>query len=348
MDLEPGSDVGGRWLDTLRSEARRAVHPAVWAYLESGSYGEVSVGEATRAWSDVRFRPRVLRGDSTPDLSTSLLGHTFSSPVGVAPTAMQPAIHALGERATLAGAEAAGALCVLSSNCGTRWQDLGATSPWWLQAYLPARRELMLPVLEGAAAAGATAIVLTVDTPFPGTKYATEDDDWTGIDLSWWRVNFADPELDRWAPDLGVDDIGWLRESSGLPVVIKGILRADDAQRCVGAGASAIWVSNHGGRQLDRVVTTATALQEVADAVGDRVEVYVDGGVRTGVDALAALALGARAVFLGRPVLYALAVNGAAGVERLLTEVTAELAEVLQLAGCRRPGEAREVLAPGG
>src|SRR4051794_41118349 len=183
MDLEPGSDVGGRWLDTLRSEARRAVHPAVWAYLESGSYGEVSVGEATRAWSDVRFRPRVLRGDSTPDLSTSLLGHTFSSPVGVAPTAMQPAIHALGERATLAGAEAAGALCVLSSNCGTRWQDLGATSPWWLQAYLPARRELMLPVLEGAAAAGATAIVLTVDTPFPGTKYATEDDDWTGIDL---------------------------------------------------------------------------------------------------------------------------------------------------------------------
>jgi 4-hydroxymandelate oxidase len=346
MDLEPRPHVGGRWLDTLAAEARRVVHPAVWAYLESGSYGEVTVREATRAWSEVRFRPRVLRGDTTPDLSTSLLGHTYASPLGVAPTAMQPAVHALGERATVAGAEAAGALCVLSSNCGTRWERLGATAPWWLQAYLPARRELMLPVLEGAVAAGASAIALTVDTPFPGSKYAADDASWTGIDLSWWRINFADPEFDRWAPDLGVDDIGWLRDRSGLPVVVKGVLRGDDARRCVDAGAAAIWVSNHGGRQLDRAVATAIALREVVEAVGDDAEVYVDGGVRTGVDALAALALGARAVFLGRPVLYALATDGASGVERLLTELSDELGEVLQLAGCATPGEAREVLAP--
>jgi 4-hydroxymandelate oxidase len=324
------------------------MHPAVWSYVESGSYAEVTVGEATRAWSAVRFRPRVLHGESSPDLSTTLLGETYASPLGVAPTAMQPAIHPLGERATVAGAEAAGALCVLSSNCGTRWEHLGATRPWWLQAYLPSRRELMLPVLEGAKAAGASAIALTVDTPFPGSKYAADDDAaWTGIDLSWWRVNFADPEFDRWAPDLGLDDIGWLRDSSGLPVVVKGVLRADDAQRCVDAGAAAIWVSNHGGRQLDRAVSTATALREVAEAVGARAEVYVDGGVRTGVDALAALALGARAVFLGRPVLHALAVDGAAGVERLLAELTTELEEVLQLAGCATPGEAPAVLAPG-
>jgi 4-hydroxymandelate oxidase len=349
MDLEPMPDAGGRWLDTLAAQAERGTHPAVWTYVESGSYGEVTVGEANRAWSEVRFRPRVLQGTIEPDLTTTLLGAAYSSPLGVAPTAMQRAIHPLGERATVAGAEAAGSLCVLSSNCGTRWEDLGATRPWWLQAYLPSRRELMLPVLEGAAVAGASAIALTVDTPFPGSKYATDDESsWTGVDLSWWRVNFADPEFDRWAPDLGLDDIGWLRDRSGLPVVVKGVLRADDAQRCVDAGAAAIWVSNHGGRQLDRAVPTATALREVAAAVGDRAEVYVDGGVRTGVDALAALALGARAVFLGRPVLHALAVDGAAGVERLLTELTTELTEVLHLAGCATPGEAPDVLAPEG
>jgi 4-hydroxymandelate oxidase len=350
VDLEPIRDAGGRWLDTLAAQAQRVTHPAVWTYVESGSYGEVTVSEATRAWSEVRFRPRVLQGGITPDLTTSLLGQSYSTPLGVAPTAMQRAIHPLGERATVAGAEAAGAagaLCVLSSNCGTRWEELDASRPWWLQAYLPSRRELMLPVLEGAAAAGASAIALTVDTPFPGSKYATDDEStWTGVDLSWWRVNFADPEFDRWAPDLGLHDIGWLQDRSGLPVVVKGVLRADDAQRCVDAGAAAIWVSNHGGRQLDRAVSTATALREVAQAVGERVEVYVDGGVRSGVDAMAALALGAHAVFLGRPVLHALAVDGAAGVERLLTELTTELTEVLHLAGCATPREAPDVLAP--
>jgi 4-hydroxymandelate oxidase len=336
----------GRWLDTLATRAQRLVHPAVWSYLESGSYGEVSVREATRAWSEVRFWPRVLRGDISVDLGTTLLGARFDSPVGVAPTAMQRAIHPLGERATATGAEAAGALCVFSTNCGTRWSELGTTSPWWLQAYLPSRRDLMLPVLEGAVAAGAAAIALTVDTPFPGTKYAAEAQDWTGIDLSWWRVNFADPEFDRWAPDVGLDDIGWLHDNSGLPVVVKGVLRGDDALRCLDAGAAAIYVSNHGGRQLDRAVSTASALREVVAAVGDRAEVYVDGGIRSGVDVLAALALGARGVFLGRPVLYALAVDGTAGVQRLLHEVTTELAEVLHLAGCGTPDEARLVLDP--
>jgi 4-hydroxymandelate oxidase len=344
VDLEPPPDPDGRWLDTLAERARRVVHPAVWSYLESGSYAGVTAREATDAWSEVRFRPRVLRGDIGLDLGTTLLGHAVETPVGVAPTAMQRAVHPRGERATVAGADAAGALCVLSSNCGTPWSELGSTSPWWLQAYLPSRRELMLPVLEGAVAAGAGAIALTVDTPFPGSKYAADQEDWTGIDLGWWRINFADPEFDRWAPDLGVDDIGWLRDRTGLPVVVKGVLRADDARRCVDAGAAAIYVSNHGGRQLDRAVSTATALREVVAAVGDRVEVYVDGGIRTGLDVLAALALGARAVFLGRPVLHALAVEGEAGVERLLTDLTAELADVLQLAGCAAPHDALDLL----
>jgi 4-hydroxymandelate oxidase len=344
VDLEPEPPPEGRWLETLASRAQRLVHPAVWSYLESGSYGEVTVREATRAWSEVRFRPRILRGDISVDLGTTLLGAPVSSPVGVAPTAMQRAIHPLGERATIAGADAAGALCVLSTNCGTRWSEVGATTPWWLQAYLPSRRELVLPCLEAAVDAGAAAIALTVDTPFAGTKYAAEEKDWSGIDLSWWRVNLADVELDGWAPDLALDDIGWLHDKTGLPVVVKGVLRADDALRCLDAGAAAIYVSNHGGRQLDRSTSTAAALREIVAAVGDRAEIYVDGGIRDGVDVLAALALGAHAVFLGRPVLYALAVGGAGGVQRLLQEVAGELGEVLQLAGCATPAEAPHVL----
>jgi 4-hydroxymandelate oxidase len=345
VGLEPAEPPSGRWLDLLPDLARRVVHPAVFAYLQSGSYGEVSVAEASAAWRAVRFRPRVLRGHGSVDLRSTFLGTEVASPVGVAPTSMQRAVHPHGERAMVAGAQSAGALCAISSNSGTRFADLGCTAPWWTQVYLPERRELVLPVLEAAVEAGAAALVLTVDTPFPGSKYATDAEDWTGIDLSWWRVNFADPEFDRWAPDLGPDDIGWLHQRTGLPVVVKGVLRGDDARRCLDAGAAAVYVSNHGGRQLDRAVTTAEALRDVVAAVGDRTEVYVDGGVLSGLDVLAALALGARGVFLGRPALHALAVDGARGVERLLTELGTELREVLHLAGCASPSDAPDLLA---
>jgi len=344
VDLEPAPPPTGRWIDGLAELARHAMHPAVFSYVQSGSYGEISVREATRAWEAVRFRPRVLRGHGAVDLATSFLGTPVATPIGIAPTAMQRAVHPLGERAMLAGAGAAGALCGVSSNAGTRFADLGTEGPWWLQVYLPARRELMLPALEDAVAGGAAALALTVDTPFAGSKYAADAQDWTGIDISWWRVNFADPGLGRWAPDLGLDDITWLHERSGLPVLVKGVLRGDDAQRCVDAGAAAIYVSNHGGRQLDRAVDTASALREVVSAVGDRTEVYVDGGIRSGVDALAALALGARGVLVGRPALYALAVDGARGVERLLTELGTELGEVLLLAGCATAQDAPDLL----
>jgi 4-hydroxymandelate oxidase len=231
---------------------------------------------------------------------------------------------------------------VVSSNAGTPFAGLGAQG-WWLQAYLPPDRDEMLPVLEAAATAGAVAVVLTVDTPYPGPKYAADDADWTGIDLSWWRTNFAEPEASRWRA-VSSDDVTWLRERAGLPVVVKGLLRGDDALRSLEAGADAVYVSNHGGRQLDRSVSTADALTEVVAAVGDRTEVYVDGGVRSGLDALAALSLGARAVFVGRPALHALAVDGARGVERLLTELSAELADALVLAGCAHVADACDLL----
>ena len=336
---------GGRWLGGLREEARRRMPPAVWTYVECGAREGLTTAEATTEWESARFRPRVLRGVGEADLRTTVLGESFASPIGVAPSAMQRAVHPQGERAMAAGTAASGCLHVVSSNAGTAFADLGG-GPWWLQAYLPPDREAIVPVLEEAVAHGARAVVLTADTPFPGTKYGVDDADWTGIDLSWWRTNFAEPESPLpWKGALTPDDVAWLRDRAGVPVVVKGVLRADDAVRCLDAGAAAIYVSNHGGRQLDRSVSTARALGEVVAAVGDRAEVYVDGGIRSGLDAMAALALGARAVLVGRPALHALAVDGARGVERALTDLSAELGEALVLAGCGTPADTRDLLA---
>jgi 4-hydroxymandelate oxidase len=343
MDLEPASPERRPWLEAVREQSRRSIPPAVWAYLEAGAGEARSTAEANAAWREVRFRARVLRGLGQAELRTTLLGAEVSSPIAVAPTAMQRAVHAQGERAMAAGAHAAGALHVVSSTSGTRFADLGAAGPWWLQAYLPPDRDLFRPVVEAAVAAGARAVALTVDTPYPGAKRGVDDEDWTGIDLGWWRTNYPAEDEGRWK-SVSLDDIGWLREAAGVPVVVKGVLRGDDALRCLEAGAEAVYVSNHGGRQLDRAVTTASALREVVAAVGDRAEVYVDGGIWSGLDALAALALGAHAVFVGRPVLWALGAGGASGVTHLLDELRAELKESLELAGCASPADAPDLL----
>jgi 4-hydroxymandelate oxidase len=330
-----------RWLEGLPERARAKLPTPVWRYVEAGAGDEATTVEATRAWGDVRLHPRALAGVGEVSLATSLLGTATDTPLAVAPTSMQRSIHPDGEQAMVAGAEAAGALVVVPSNAGTRFAELGTTRPWWLQAYLPPRRDASLTVWEAARDAGAAAIVLTVDTPFPGTKYGVDDADWADLDLSWWRCNFTEPDSERWAADLTLDDVTWLRDAVGLPVVVKGVLRADDARACVDAGAAAIWVSNHGGRQLDRAVSTAVALPDVAAAVGEQVPVYADGGIRSGLDALVALALGADAVFVGRPALHALADGGAQGVTRLLRDLADELREALHLAGCATPAQAR-------
>lgn len=343
----------GGWQVELATRAREVLPAPMWSYLESGAREGTTRDEATAAWRSTRLWPRVLHGGGTPDVGTTLLGAAVRTPVGVAPTSMQRVAHPDGELAMASGAAAAGALHVVSSNAGHRFADVDAAArsvdpdaAWWLQAYLPPDREDAAPVLRAAAEAGARAVVLTVDTPFPGTKYQPAEADWDGIDLSWHRANFADPAADRHHRALRPEDLAWIRDTSGLPVVVKGVLRPDDARRCVDAGAAAVWVSNHGGRQLDRAVSTATALPRVAGAVGADAEVYVDGGVRSGLDVLSALALGARAVLVGRPALHALAVDGSAGVAGLLDTLTEELVEALELAGCRLPEEAATLVAP--
>jgi 4-hydroxymandelate oxidase len=212
-----------------------------------------------------------------------------------------------------------------------------------------------VPMLEAAAAAGAEAVVLTADTPVLGTRYPLPEGPgvWEVSDPAWIGANAApprslDPEAREKAMDLGPADIAWLAETTGLPVVVKGVLRPDDARRCVEAGARAVWISNHGGRQLDQVVATARCVEAVRAAVDESAEVYVDGGIRSGLHTLIALALGADAVFVGRPLFHALAADGSEGVDRALDEYARELTESMRLAGCASPAETRGIVAPGG
>ncbi|WP_432479746.1 alpha-hydroxy acid oxidase [Nocardioides sp. GXQ0305] len=335
------------WQADLAERARAAMPAAMWQYVSSGAREGVTAAEAGAAWRDVRFLPRVLQDVSHVDPATDVLGHRLATPVGIAPTALLRAAHPEGEVAMARGAAAAGALHVVSSNAGHPFAALRLGGPWWLQAYVPPDRDSLGPVLEAAVAAGASAVVLTADTPVAGTKYRPREQDWEGVDLSWFRTNFAAPGETRWATDLGPRDIGWLREVSGVPVVVKGVLRADDARRCVGAGADAVWVSNHGGRQLDRTVATRDALPDVAAAVGEQVQVYVDGGVSSGLDVLAALSLGADAAFVGRLAVHALAAGGADEVAATLDRLTAELVEGMRIAGCARVSDTPGIAGPG-
>ena len=328
-----------RFAEGREERAARVLSEPVHRYFRQGAREGVSAAEASAAWERYRFLPQVLRDVTEVDLSTTLLGTDVRTPFGIAPTTLQRAAHPDGELATAGAAAQAGAPLVLSSNAGTTFEEVGATgATWWLQLYVTADRPSCVPVLERAVAAGARALVLTADTPVVGTKHDEGPRVWDVIDPGWLRVNFppgyGDRPGDAKATDLGPQDVHWLAESTGLPVVVKGVLRPEDARRCVDAGASAVWVSNHGGRQLDQTAATADCLADVVAEVGAEAEVYVDGGVRNSRHALAALALGARAVFLGRPVLYALALDGEKGVLRLLSELAEDLEADLRVAGC--------------
>lgn len=342
--------MAGSWLDGLEAQAAAALPASVYRYIRQGARDGVSTAEAVAAWRELRFLPHAMVDVTSVSTATTLLGTDVAVPIAVAPSTLQKAVHPDGEVAMATATAEAGSLMVVSSNAGTPFAAIGATGvAWWLQAYLPADRSLALPLLERAVAAGARAVVLTVDTPVVGTKYDDGPSVWEDTDPAILQVN-ADPDTRDQpgfakATDLGTTDIAWLREATGLPVVLKGVLRPDDAVRCVDAGASAVWVSNHGGRQLDRSVSTVTALPDVVAAVRGRVEVYVDGGLRGGLDVLGALALGARATFVGRLPLWAL-VGGTESVLRMHQELALELVDALRLAGLSDPGEAPSVLAP--
>jgi 4-hydroxymandelate oxidase len=343
-----------RWTEQLEALAGETLPEAVHRYVRQGARDGVSAAEAVAAWDRFRFLPAVLRDVTEIDSSTELLGTPVSSPFAIAPTTMQRAVHRDGEVAMARAAAADDTLLVVPSNAGTTFEEIAATGvAWWVQVYVPSDRLVCRPLLDRAVAAGASAVVLTADTPVVGTTYDDgRETVWDIAESSWLRANFPEgyEELlgHEKAVDLGPQDIDWLGKSTGLPVVVKGVLRPGDARRCVDAGAAAVWVSNHGGRQLDRAAATADCLAAVVAEVGGEAEVYVDGGVRNGRHALSALALGAHGVFLGRSPLYALAVDGSDGVARLLEGLTEELVEAMRLAGCNRlRAVTGDLLAPG-
>lgn len=350
-------DPAGLDLERLEAAARATLDPAAYDYYAGGSGQERTLASNGPAWTDIRLRPRVLRDVAEVATRTTFLGTPVSSPVMVAPVAFLRLAHPEGESAMAAAAAAAGAMRVLSSRSSTPVAEVALAAPgapWWLQVYVMRDRGLTAEMVRRAAAAGAEALVLTGDTPRVGRKRRHEHGSFNlpaGLympDLS--PAPGEDLREDpRSAQDAAVTfaDIAWLQELAGLPVVVKGVLRGDDARACLDAGAAGVIVSNHGGRQLDGAVATAHALAEVAEAVGRDAEVYVDGGVRTGVDVLRALALGARGVLVGRPLVWALAVGGSDGVRDLLEALRNEVEEALVLAGVGSPDEAGADLIAG-
>jgi len=332
-------------LAALQRRARKLLPRDVYDYYAGGSGRERTLRANEKAWRHVWLAPRVLREVSAVDTAARLLATEFATPLAVAPTGFHGLAHPDGEVATAAGAARAGALFVLSIRSTRRIEDVADAvtaegGAWWFQVYLMRDRELTAGLVRRAAAAGAAALVLTADTPVVGRKRRNSKD---GVVSDEAFLTNLGPLEDLGAADQAADlsfaDVGWLRDvGGGLPVVVKGVLRGDDAAACQAAGAAAVVVSNHGGRQLDGALPSAHALPEVAAALGGPAagrdgEVYADGGVRTGEDAVAALALGAQAVFLGRPALWALACGGAEGVRALLDGLTDDLGHALALAG---------------
>ena len=323
---------------------RMAATPGAWDYYAGGAGDELSLADSRTAWNRLRLRPRVMVDVSSRDLATAAFGVSLPHPIIVAPTAAHNLAHADAERLSAAGAAAAGALFTLSTISSAPMEEIAASAPGaprWFQLYAPDNRDACRALVDRAAAAGYGAIVLTVDLPYPGNRERDRRNDFA-VDLG---VHLppdqpVDPETGIViVPTMDWEELAWLRSVCSIPLVVKGILRADDASRAVEAGCDGVWVSNHGGRQLDTAIAPIDALPEIAGAVGGRALLVVDGGVRRGIDVLKGLALGADLVAVGRPALWGLAVDGAGGVQTILEILRDELSLAMALAGCRSIGE---------
>ena len=327
----PVSTSAGTGTAAWRERAGEAVPAEVAAYWAGGDPEE----RAAAGWQSVSLRPRVLVDVSRASAATTLLGHPLPAPLVLSPTALHCLAHPEGEVATAVGAARVGLPFTVATRASRSLADVAAAAgPWWLQVYVLRDRGLTQDLLARAVAGGAQALVLTGDTPLLGRRAGDRAS--LGLPPEAVRANVPAETTDeslRQATDLTPDVIGWLAELSGLPVLVKGVLRGDDARRCLDAGAAGVVVSHHGGRQLAAAVSPARVLAEVVQSVAGRGVVLADGGIRTGEDVLRALALGADAACLGRPVLWALAAGGADGVADLLGTLVEEIRLALALAG---------------
>jgi 4-hydroxymandelate oxidase len=335
-------------LDDFEALARQRMGRPAFDYVAGGAWDEITLGEATGAWLRSRFVPRVLRDVRTIDVRGSFFGRPSTMPVAIAPMAAQALAHPAGEAEMLAGAAAAGIPYCLSTTSTMTIEDVAAAAPdaeRWFQLYVVGGMDFSRRLVERAEAARFRALVLTVDLPVLGRRERDVRSGFALPDLP--NIDAAEDERDRRygaienqrSMGLTWGSIAEIRSWSSMPLVVKGILAPEDARLAVEAGVDAIVVSTHGGRQLDRVISTAEALPGIVEAVGGRCEVWVDGGIRRGLDVLVALALGATGVLVGRPFYWALAAGGAAGVERAASILRAELELALPLLGCRSIGE---------
>jgi 4-hydroxymandelate oxidase len=328
----------------LEPLARDRLEPIAYDYVTGGAADELTLADNVAAWRRLRLAPRNLVDVSSLDTSTKLLRHDLPHPILLAPVAAHSLFHPGAERETLRGATAGEALAVLSTMSSTAVEDAaaGVSSPFWFQLYAQRDPSATDSLVARAAAAGAAAVVLTVDTPTLGAR---DRDRRMGLPPSTYP-NLSDlPEEpddtpphrrvfhSRFSPSLSWPVLRHLLDTSPVPVLVKGVLRADVAAQAVDAGVAGVVVSNHGGRNLDTVPATADALPGVVQAVQGRVPVLVDGGIRRGTDVAKALMLGADAVLVGRPYVWGLTVGGAEGVAFVLDTLRTELEMAMGLLG---------------
>jgi 4-hydroxymandelate oxidase len=336
--------------------ARAALPGPVFDYCAAGAGAEITLRENREAFDSLRLRPHVLVPVGTRDLSITLFGRKLATPIVVAPMAFQKMLHPDGELAMARACAAAGAVVVASTMATVALEEIAAATPApkWFQLYVFKDRTVTRDLVERAEAAGYGAIEVTADVPVMGRREADV------------RNRFALPEgltvknlesaghgactsdgiesgpalYTRYLfdADLSWADVEWLCGVTRLPVLVKGVLRGDDAARAIDHGAAGVVVSNHGGRQLDTVLPTIRALPEIVAAIGGRAVVILDGGVRRGIDIIKAMALGASAIQVGRPALWGLAAGGEAGATHVLTLLRDELDNALALCGCPTVG----------
>ena len=338
MTASPEELAGIHRLADFEALARAAMDPAGFDFVAGGSWDEITLAENEAAWLRYRFRPRVLVDVSGADPSTTILGARSVLPLAIAPTAFHALAHPDAELATVRAAEAAGVPFILSTSSSRSMEEVAAAAPdatRWFQLYLQDVPGLSRSLVERAEGCGYGAIVLTVDLAAFGYRERDRRSGFQPPPLANFGEEVSSPVRTRASSTwLALDDI---RAWTTLPIVVKGILTGEDARLAADRGVDGIVVSNHGARQLDRTPAPIDVLAEVIEAVGGRTEVWVDGGVRRGLDVAIALALGARAVLLGRPVLWALAAGGEAGVERAIAVMREEFAIAMQLLGASSP-----------
>jgi len=349
-------------LDEYEQLARRHLPEDVFDYFAGGACDERTLADNRSSFDRLRLRGRVLRSVEDRSLETTVLGQRLAMPLMVAPVAFQRLAYEDGELATAKAAAAAGSLMILSTLATASIEEVAqvANGALWFQLYVYKDRGLTRELVRRAEQAGCGALVLTVDGQVWGRRERDIANSFTlpdGLSLA----NLAGAGHGRlphvqgsglaayvaslFDPALSWDAVAWLAAQTTLPVVVKGILHADDARLAVAHGASAVFVSNHGGRQLDTAAATLDVLGSVVDAIDGRCEVYMDGGVRRGTDVVKALALGARAVAIGRPAIWGLAAAGGRGVARVLAMLREEIDIAMALCGASRPHElGRDVL----